>query len=264
MERAKRVAGLTTIGLSALAWVGTFAWYQQHPASFGFDYVFYRDIGERFLEGGAVYWPYQLAGSYEFTGQVDNLYPPIALLLFVPAAALPEPVSVLLWWGIPLGVLAYTIWRWRPSRGWLAVTILLLSTPRALSVFPLGNTDMWIAAAVAGGFAWGWPAVFVVIKPTLAPLALIGVRSRAWWVAAAVLIGVSLLMLPLWADYLTAMRNWIPEPLYAVVSIPLAVAPAVAWWGRTREAGAFRAIPPPAQGSSTQASTRARLGADGG
>jgi hypothetical protein len=226
-----RVVALTLIGLAFLFWAGAIAWYAQYPRSLGFDYAFYRDIGARFLSGGPVYWPHQLAGPYPVTIQLDNLYPPNALLLFGPAAALPWPLAAFLWWAIPLGVIGYAFWRWRPHLSSLAVAVLLLSTPKMLSAVVMGNTDMWLTAAVAGGLLWGWPAVFVLLKPTLAPFALIGIRRRAWWAALGVM-ALSLAMLPLWLDYLTAMRNIQISPLYSWTSIPLLVAPVVAWADR--------------------------------
>jgi hypothetical protein len=226
-----RVAALTLIGLAVVLWAGAIAWYAQYPRSLGFDYAFYRDIGARFLGGGPVYWPYQLAGPYDFTGQLDNLYPPNALLLFGPAAALPWPLAAFLWWAIPLGVIGYAFWRWRPQLPSLAVALFLLSTPKMLSAVVMGNTDLWLTATVAAALLWGWPAVFVLLKPTLAPFMLIGIRRRAWWAALGVM-ALTLVMLPLWLDYITAMRNIQISTLYSWSSVPLLVAPVVAWADR--------------------------------
>jgi hypothetical protein len=60
----------------------------------GDDARFYRDIGLRWLADGSYYLPHQLAGPYPVTLQLDNLYPPTALALFVPLRVLPGP----LWW----------------------------------------------------------------------------------------------------------------------------------------------------------------------
>lgn len=223
-----RVAALTLIGLAVLLWAGAIGWYVQYPRSLGFDYGFYREIGARFLGGGPLYWPYQLAGAYDFTGQRDNLYPPNALLLFGPAAALPWPLAAFLWWAIPLSVIGYAFWRWRPHLPSLAVALILLSTPKMLSAVVMGNTDLWLTAAVAGALLWGWPGVFVLLKPTLAPFMIIGIRRRAWWAGLGVM-ALSLAMLPLWLDYITAMRNLHISPMYSWSSIPLLVAPVVAW-----------------------------------
>ncbi len=71
----------------------------------GEDRLFFQAIGQRWLDGAPVYLPHQLAGPYQVTLQVDNLYPPTALLLFVPLTFLPSFV----WWLVPLSVTVYVI-----------------------------------------------------------------------------------------------------------------------------------------------------------
>jgi hypothetical protein len=198
----------------------------------GIDYGFYRDTGARFLEDGVWYLPHQLAGPYDVTLMVDNLYPPSAIALFVPAAVLPS----ILWWAIPIAVTGYAIHRFRPGPLAIAGMLLLLCWPRAHAAFLFGNTDMWGMAAVAAGLVWGWPAVLLLLKPTFAPLALLGVRHRSWWLALGGMAVFGLLTLPLWLDYLTAMTNVRASGDYSLGSLPLLMVPIVARLGRSRTA----------------------------
>jgi hypothetical protein len=200
------------------------------------DFVFYRGLGERWLIDGSYYLPRQLAGPYEggllgFSPIVDTLYPPHALLLFVPFTLLPS----VLWWAIPVGVTAYIIWGWRPDERAEALMMALLIWPRANGAFVYGNTDIWMMAGIAAGLRWGWPVLVISMKPTLAPFALLGVRHRSWWLAAALGLVVVVLSWPLWMDYATAMRNLRGIDLgYNLLSLPLMLVPVVAWWARTR------------------------------
>ena len=196
----------------------------------GMDFDFYRDVGGRWLADGSLYLPHQLAGPYHVTlltapGTGDVLYPPSALLLFAPFAVLPG----ILWWAIPIAVTAAALYRLRPEPwAWVAM-LVLLAWPRAIGAYLFGNTDIWMMAAVAAGLVWGWPALAATIKPTFAVLALVGVRHRTWWIAAALGLGFVALTLPLWADYLTAMRNARGLDLaYSLGSLPLILIPVVA------------------------------------
>lgn len=234
-----RLALLTTTAvIAAFALVEFIVLYQivEVPGGWrlGMDYIFYRDLGEQWLANGSFYLPHQLAGPYDVTLMQDVLYPPTALFLFVPLVFLPA----LAWWALPVAILAYAGYRWRPAL-WVWPLILLLAMwPRTMSAFLYGNTDMWMAVAVAGGLLWGWPALLVVIKPTFAPLALLGIRRRSWWGAAAVIALVSLPMLALWADYVTSIRNLHISLDYSLGSLPLMFIPLMAWLGRrSPEAG---------------------------
>ncbi len=198
--------------------------------SLGMDYRFYRDIGARFLADGTYYLPHQMSGSYEGQLMVDVFYPPSALLLFVPFALLP----VFLWWVVPIAVLVYVVIRLKPAPwAWLAMAILL-AWPRAVGAYLFGNSDIWAVAAVAGGIQWGWPAAFLAIKPTFLPFALPLVRRRAFWIGLVGLAVISVTMLPLWLDYVTAMRGLRIDVGYSLGSLPLLAIPIVAWLGGTR------------------------------
>lgn len=209
---------------------------------FGMDYRYYRDVGVRWLADGTYYLPIQLAGPYDIAllgivapDAVVTLYPPSALLLFVPLAVLPA----IAWWTIPMTVTGYALYRLRPAPWAWVVMLVMLAFPRAVGAYLFGNTDMWMAAAVAAGLVWGWPALTLTMKPSFAPLALIGMRRGSWWIAA-VLGGVSVLaMLPLWADYLVSLRNARGlDTGYSLGSLPLVLAPIVAWVARAQTAAA--------------------------
>jgi hypothetical protein len=202
------------------------------PATWEWTTGFYRGVGARWLADGAYYLPHQLAGPYDLELMRDVLYPPTALLLFVPAALLPG----VLWWAVPIGVTIYVARGWRPQRWAIGAVLLLLAWPRAHAAFMFGNTDMWAMAAVAAGLRWGWPAILVALKPTLAFLALIGIRRESWWITAFALGVLSAATMGLWLDYFIVLgntRNMILD--YSLGAIPLLCAPIVLWIGRSRD-----------------------------
>ena len=196
----------------------------------GQDFAFYRDVAQRWLETGGFYLPGQLAGTYQIALMQDVLYPPNALYLFVPFVWLPA----VLWWAIPLGILGYAFWRWRPAPWTWPLLAFGAFWPRTQGSLMFGNTDMWMAAAVAGGFLWGWPAALVMLKPTYLLLALAGAPRRLWWAGWGLLAVVSLPLLPLWADYLVTLRNSGIPWSYSLANTVLPLMPVVAWTGRNR------------------------------
>ena len=193
----------------------------------GVDLVYYQDVGRRWIETGVYYTDRQLSGPYQQQTLVDNLYPPHALYLFVPFVYLPA----ILWWVLPLGIIAWVVWWCRPAIwGWpiLAAILLFPKTPNQV-IF--GNTDMWVAAAIAAGVRWGWPSTLVTFKPSLVFFSLIGIRSRGWWVAAVVLAIASLPFLSLWLLYPIAMGNSTASAqfTYSLSNLPFFSLPVVAW-----------------------------------
>lgn len=236
---AGTIIGLLALFLAAEVIVAT------HPGGMlsgppGFDYRMYMSATQRLLAGGGFYAPNQLAGPYAVTDG-NILYPPTALALFVPFTILPAA----LWWAIPLGILGWVIAAYRPSPWtWVAIVALVaLPFPfdwhfsHALVLLVTGNPAMWIAAAVAAGTRWGWPAALVLVKPSLAPLALIGIHDRRWWVAIGGIAIASLVLLPLWTEYVTVLANARgprASLLYSITDLPLMLIPIVAWLGRAR------------------------------
>jgi hypothetical protein len=194
----------------------------------------YQAAAANWLHGGSFYLARQLDGPY-VVQMGDVLYPPTALIVFVPFLALPA----ILWWAIPLGVTTWAVYRLRPSSLVWPFLAICLAFPSTLAKVVAGNPSMWVMMAVALGALYGWPAVLVLLKPTLAPFALLGIRRPTWWVAAAVLAMLSLVFLPLWPDYLRSTldaRNQL-GPLYSLQDAPLVAIPLVAWLGSARRRG---------------------------
>lgn len=199
------------------------------------DFEFYRSVGARWLEDGSYYLQRQTAGPYVATllgagTPADILYPPSALLLFVPFTFLPA----VLWWLVPTILLGWCIASWRPDPLTLALCVALMLWPRAVGAWLFGNSDIWVVAALAAGLRFGWPAILLTIKPTFAPLALLGIRHRSWWIASAAMLAIVLVALPLWIDWATAMRYASIPLSYSAGSLPLMAVPVVAWSRRPR------------------------------
>ena len=110
----------------------------------GMDYMFYRDVGARWLHDGSWYLPFQSA-PHEFTNMVSNVYPPMALFLFVPAALMPW----VFWWAVPIAVLAYALWRMQPAPWAWPIILLLMMWPRSIGGYLYGNTTIWTTAGLA-------------------------------------------------------------------------------------------------------------------
>ena len=223
--------GLTIIFL-ALAAIETVFLYRiiDGQGAIGTDLDYYRFVAQRWLDTGVYYTEHQLTGPYVIQTQVDNLYPPHALYLFVPFLYLPA----ILWWVIPLAIVGYVVWWCRPVAWMWPVLALIVLFPKTPAQILFGNTDMWIAAAIAGGVRWAWPSVFMTLKPSLGFFALIGIRSRSWWIAAGVLVLASLPYLSLWLDYPTVTKNSNATFWYSFGNLPFFVLPIVAYLGSSR------------------------------
>jgi len=222
------VAGLLTARYAQLL-----LYLDELREQWGTDLTLYLGATQRFLGGGTFYLERQLHGPYN--GQPGDLfYPPPAVLLFAPFEVLP----IILWWCVPLSVIFYAIWRWRPSRlGWLAVG-LALWWPRTAQLIVDGNPSMWVAAFLAGAFLWGWPGPLILLKPSLAPLAVVGWNTRGWWLCLVGFGLVSLLMLPLWIDYIHVISDGHLDLSYSLHDLPLVLLPLAAWLSRTRTTSA--------------------------
>lgn len=195
------------------------------------DYRIYTDAARSWLAGDGFYHPYQLEGPY-LALPPAVLYPPPALILFVPFVFLPAAA----WWVLPIGITAWAVWSHHPRPlAWAGIAVCLWF-PTTLALVWWGNPGMWIVAFLAIGTRYGWPAVFVALKPSLAPFALVGIWSRSWWFAAAALAVVSLALLPMWPAYFTALRNIMDGGSglnYSISSLPTMAIPLIAWLGRT-------------------------------
>ena len=232
--------GLTVVILAAavlVAWI-RFTAFDAAGAVAG-DYHAFILAGQRLL-AGSPFQPYQLAGPYSALAgdrsvdQVPFLYPPPYALVGIVLGAVPA----FLWWALPLALLGYLIAWWRPEPWAWPVMAAILVWPATSSVVITGGTTMWVVALTAAGLRWHWPAALILLKPSFLPVALIGIRHRSWWIAVGILGLVSLAMLPLWFDYLTAMRNASDvRPWYSVGDLPFILLPIVAWAARCRPQG---------------------------
>jgi hypothetical protein len=196
----------------------------------GGDFGVYMSIGHRVLDGGPLYTAAQLAGPHE-TLVGDAMYPPSTMPLILAFASLPEPIARTLWYGVPIAIYAWVMWRIRPT-GWRAViALVLIALPSSVEVIWLGNPALWAAAAVALGTLYRWPAVFVLVKPSLLPFALLGLRDRRGWLVLAGFAVVTLLTLPLtlaWINVILNARGPYSGLLYSLGNVPLMLAPLVA------------------------------------
>lgn len=213
-----------------------FAALVPHPLEqpVGVDFGLYRDAASRWLAGGSFYEPYQLAGPYEIRAG-DILYPPVALVLFVPFAVAPLPIAAAAWWGLPIGATAWAILALRPRVEACPLIALCIAWPTTILKTWTGNPVIWSMAALALGVLYAWPSVLVALKPSLAPFALFGANRRSWWLAAAAVGVVSLPFGSMWADWLTALANSRGGGLlYSSLEVPMLLLPLVAWLGRSR------------------------------
>ncbi len=216
-------------------WLAMWALILANPTYFGRfygqDFGIYRDAAARWLAGDGFYHAYQLAGPYTLSFG-DVLYPPPSLVLFVPFTVLPGA----LWWAIPIAVVAWTVTRLRPAPWALAAIVACLWWPDTSYLLIWGNPALWVVTAIALGTWRPFFSPLAMIKFTLAPAALLNVRRRSWWVGLGVLGAISLAFLPMWPDYVAAIRNLeTPSPLtYSFREVPLVAIPWLAWLGRRR------------------------------
>jgi len=234
LATAARVLALSLTGVVLGIGVAFFVilWsYDSSMGNVGEDYRFYVDLGRRWLETGVMYGERQLTGSqYNVEINVDNLYPPPAILFFVAFVYIPWFV----WYLIPLALVAYAVWRAQPAVWTWPFIALCIAWPRTLGSIVVGNSDLWSAAFVAAGLVWSWPSVLGLFKPSFAPFVLIGIRSRSWWIALAVAGLVALLFAGYWPQYLNAATHWDLPVTRSLANIPMLLIPIIAWVGRRR------------------------------
>lgn len=231
--------GLTALLLVLVALVAILRWRAfAEVDAIGIDYRTFVEAGRRVVEDGTPYLDYQLMGPYvaqpletRAPADVPYLYPPP--FAFVNLALLVLPW--MLWWAIPLGLLAFVIAGWHPASWSWPVMAALACWPATASVVIVGGSTMWVVALVAAGLRWGWPSAFIVLKPTFLPFTLIGVRTRGWWLGLGVVTVASLLVLPLWSQWRVAIQNVTDAQLaYSLGDLPFIAIPVVAWLARQR------------------------------
>jgi hypothetical protein len=200
----------------------------------GTDAQLYRDAGHRILAGGSVYPTFQLAGPYSMDQRPELYPPPTMLLVIAPMSALPA----ILWWMIPISVIAAVVAWHRPSLpGWCGI-LACLAWPNTGFVIAAGNPVLWASMFVALGTIWRGAALFSIVKPSLAPFALIGMRSKRWWQVAIVYVLAAVVMLPLWFDWITILLNAQDlDLLYSAGHVPVMLLGLVAKLTSSRQFG---------------------------
>jgi hypothetical protein len=217
------------------------------------DYQLYMDVTRRWLAGGEFYQSWQLAGPYGVAEPYGSvLYPPVAIWLFGVFTVLPA----VLWWILPFGAVAWTVWRHHPDPWAWPVMALCIAWPPSIVKLVTGNPVMWAVASVALGTIYAWPSVFAMLKPSVFPFALLGLRSRGWWLGFGLLVLASLPFGAMWGTWLTTVFNARDGGLlYSIQELPLLALPLIAWAARQK-------VPAEARGGSLPARAR-RLGARG-
>jgi hypothetical protein len=244
IRRARLVRfALTALAIAVLldaAWLcGTVAveMVRDHGPSIGNDFSIYVERTQSWLAGDGFYRARQLTGPYSLE-LGDALYPPPAVLLFLPWALGAPPF---LWWLIPLATAIVSLARLKPpSWTWFLLLAIFVFIPRAWVAITLGNPSIWVFAAILAGWAFRWPAVVVFLKPALAPFALVGARWASWWRAVGVTALLSVLFAPMWSDYarvLLDLRNSY-GPDYLMGEIPIALALSVIGYAGYRSGSA--------------------------
>ena len=218
--------GLTVVLLAVAAFEFVWLWqYIDGQRALGVDLNYYREIAQRWLDTGVWYTDRQLAGPYETQTLVDNLYPPHALYLFLPWVIQP---LFPLWYALPLGMLAFAIWRLRPRPWFWLVFAGILALPKTSVPILYGNSDLWVLFFASAGVLWGWPAVFATFKPSMGPFALLGVHRRSWWIAAVALAVLTLPQIQLWLLWPRVIDNSTATVEYSLAVYPLILVPIIA------------------------------------
>lgn len=228
-----RIVGAASIGLAIVLTILQVIGLLLNPEALSrlvaLDFTMYLDHTRRALEGGSFYLDRQLHGHYSIvTG--DSYYPPTTMLLFAPFLVLPA----LLWWIVPLAIIAAVVVHWRPSLWGLVAIAWCVWWWRSVQIVALGNPSMWLAAAVAAGTVVGWPYALVILKPTLLPIAALGAGRRSFWLALAV---IALLSLPFgrqWLDYAHAALDSSVQWSYSLNDVPIVLIGVIAWLASPR------------------------------
>jgi hypothetical protein len=206
----------------------------------GYDFQIYVDRTQSWLGGEGFYRARQLDGPYSIEGG-DALYPPPAILLFLPWALGAPP---LLWWAIPAVIAVIALIRLRPPAwAWLVLLATLVLVPRLSVAIVLGNPSLWVFAAILAGWAFQWPAVIALLKPALALFAFGGARGEAWWRAVGIALTAALAFAPMWPDYARVLLDAknTGDIEYVIGEIPIALALSLVGYAGFRRSSCRRA-----------------------
>jgi hypothetical protein len=233
-QRGYRLLILTTTGVvGLLAIISAVVLWQivdAHRVGFGVDFRQYQGHLERWLATGQLYLPRQLAGPTSVLDG-DPLYPPTIIYLLLPFRVLPAA----LWWAVPLVVIAVVMAGYRPAPWTWPILALIALWPRTPALIYYGNPGIWVVAFIALATRFPWAGPLVLLKPSLGAFALLGFGRRSWFIALGVVAVASLAFGSLWLDYLTVLRNSGVPLSYSLLDLPFALAPVIAWIGRTRD-----------------------------
>lgn len=205
----------------------------------GADFRLFAEIGRRWTEDGSMYAAWQLSGPYRYDqglsegviASMPTLYPPYVGPVFAVVRFLPA----VLWWAIPLAVIAWLVIRSRPAPWtWPLIAVAAVS-PNTTGILAAGGSSMWITMFVALGLRYGWPAALVAFKPTFLPLAILGWRDRRTWLGLSAFAVMLLLMWPELDRYLLALQNVRGVTVrYSVGDLPFVLIPVIATLGASR------------------------------
>lgn len=224
LRRRALIHGLVAAGLLFLLYL--FAVVGSQVKSFSFD--------------AWAYWSVQLPHPYNVPlGELGSfLYSPPIALLFSLFGAVPWWVFLWGWMAALLGTVIWLGGRW---------TLAILAFPPVALELYHGNIHLFIAAALALGFAYPWTWSFILLTKTTSGIGLLWFVVRREWRQLAIAIGVtaaiaaaSFVIAPsLWFEWIrfvsadvqgTPDGTIVPVPLWARLIIAAAI---VIWGART-------------------------------
>jgi len=220
-RRRALLHGLTASGLLFLAYL--FLVVAPQTQTFGFD--------------AFAYWSVQLPHPYGVPvgGLGSFLYSPAIAQLFSVFAALPLWVFLWLWIAAMLGTIIWLGGRW--------ALVILAFPPVALELYH-GNIHLFMAAAIALGFAHPSAWSFILLTKATSGVGLLWFVVRREWRQLAIAVGVaaaiaatSFVLAPaLWSEWIhfvaqesqgTPSGTFLPVPLW----LRLPVAAVIVIWG---------------------------------
>lgn len=217
------------------------------------DWRTYENAAARFLAGGSIYAPQQLAGPYRLTEVllIGYAYPPASVPLLVPFQG--YPVGLAAWITVNLGLLLTALWT-IVSRTWPAFRLPAFAiTLAGLAMFPpflagmiamttnigLAGAIGWVAVGLNSRQAGTLGGVLGIVKVFPAALAFSAVEGKPRSVATGVLIAAALVVITLplvglqsWVDFARALTGAVPDCSGFNVSIACTLAPVIGFeWG---------------------------------
>lgn len=203
----------------------------------GRDFNLYLDAARRWLDGGPFYPPSQLTEVFPDDGN-RILYPPTALVLLGPLAAMPRGLAAVLWWLFPITALGWQLVRMRPRPIAWPFLAMCVAWPPTLLSFAVWNSVFVFVGFLALATLNYWPAALIGLKPSILPFAFWGANHRSWWITVAVLGALSIPVAPLWFDWFRVLGNasQVGGIWHSIDQFPLFFWPILVWFARTRPA----------------------------